>query len=57
MSALWIGVLLAASGPGSAAASCSATSTGADMVKGKDMSGQTHVLTGGDSGIGYETVR
>ena len=34
---------------------CNANSTAMDMVRGNDMDGATVVLTGGDSGIGYQT--
>ena len=34
---------------------CDANSTAMDMVKGNDLHGATVVLTGGDSGIGYQT--
>lgn len=40
---------------GAAAADCSGTETAMAMIKGADLSGQTHVITGGDSGLGYET--
>lgn len=36
-------------------ATCSAGQTAADMVQGRDLTGQIHVVTGGDSGMGYET--
>lgn len=52
---LLLASILAAASPTTGAV-CSASSTGADMVKGKDLTGQTHVLTGGDSGIGFETA-
>merc|ERR1719230_744442 len=37
-------------------AQCSDTTTASDVVEGQDLSGQTHVLTGGDGGIGYHTA-
>jgi NAD(P)-dependent dehydrogenase (short-subunit alcohol dehydrogenase family) len=35
---------------------CSGKQTALDIAKEVDLSGQTHVLTGGDSGLGYETA-
>lgn len=41
---------------GATALDCSGTQTVWDAVEGRDLSGQTHVLTGGDGGMGYETL-
>jgi NAD(P)-dependent dehydrogenase (short-subunit alcohol dehydrogenase family) len=35
---------------------CTDETTALDVLEGKDLSGQTHVITGGDSGIGYATA-
>jgi NAD(P)-dependent dehydrogenase (short-subunit alcohol dehydrogenase family) len=35
---------------------CTDDTTANDVVKSRDLSGQTHVITGGDSGIGYYTA-
>lgn len=35
---------------------CSGNTTAAEVVAGINLSGQMHVLTGGDSGIGYQTA-
>jgi len=35
---------------------CPNTTTAAQIVAGRDLTGQTHVVTGGDSGIGYATA-
>lgn len=35
---------------------CTANTTAADIVHGKSLKGQTVVITGGDSGIGFETA-
>mmetsp|Transcript_46114 Transcript_46114/g.93071 ORF Transcript_46114/g.93071 Transcript_46114/m.93071 type:complete len:359 (+) Transcript_46114:12-1088(+) len=35
---------------------CTSNTTASDIIVGRDLSGQLHVLTGGDSGIGYETA-
>lgn len=35
------------------AAACTRNTTAAEVVRGHDLTGQMHVLTGGDSGIGY----
>lgn len=38
------------------AASCGGKTTAMDMVQGRDLAGQVHVITGGDSGLGYEAA-
>lgn len=35
---------------------CSDSTTAAEVLKGADLTGQTYVITGGDSGIGYATA-
>jgi len=35
---------------------CSGTQTAMDAVQGKSLGGQTYVITGGDTGMGYETA-
>jgi len=35
---------------------CSGTQTWKDIIEGRDLTGQTHVITGGDIGIGYYTA-
>jgi len=37
-------------------ATCTDETTALDVLKDKDLTGQTHVITGGDSGIGYATA-
>ena len=38
-------------------AKCSGYTVAQDMVKGHDISGKTVLITGGDSGIGFETAK
>ena len=40
-----------------AAGKCSGTTTAADEVEGRDMTGQLLFITGGDSGIGFEAAK